>query len=306
MLEFRPVTVEDKVWVSPLLFAEALPLSTYSFASFFCWQHVYQQEICPFENRLMVRVKTDLGSAYLWPVGTGDPIPALKALEADAAARGESFRLVAVLEEHLPVLEQVYGEAVEMIDTPDTYDYLYDINRLADLPGKKLHAKRNHINRFRQNCPEGEFMPLTPADIPDCLALDRAWYEEHLAMSGGERDEGLYMERAAMVTALNYFAELGMEGGLIRCNGTVLAFTMGSLLTPTVFDVNFERAMADFQGAFPMINQEFAKWIRENHPEVTLIDREEDAGSPGLRKAKQSYGPDRMTRNVMAIIHNKG
>ena len=125
-------------------------------------------------------------------------------------------------------------------------------------------------------------------------------------MSGGERDEGLYMERAAMVTALNYFAELGMEGGLIRCNGTVLAFTMGSLLTPTVFDVNFERAMADFQGAFPMINQEFAKWIRENHPAVTLIDREEDAGSPGLRKAKQSYGPDRMTRNVMAIIHNKG
>ena len=109
-----------------------------------------------------------------------------------------------------------------------------------------------------------------------------------------------------MVTALNYFTELGMEGGLIRCNGTLLAFTMGSLLTPTVFDVNFERAMADFQGAFPMINQEFSKWIRDNYPQVAFIDREEDAGSPGLRKAKQSYGPDRMTRNFSVLINNRG
>ena len=306
MLEFHPVTIEDKAWVQPLLFAEALPLSSYSFTSLFCWQHVYQQEICPFENRLMVRAKTDQGSAYLWPAGSGDPVPALKALEADAAARGEPFRLVAVLEEYRPVLEQLYGDAVEISDTPDTYDYLYDINRLADLPGKKLHAKRNHINRFRQNCPEGEFLPITAADIPDCLALDRAWYEEHLGTQGEERDESLYMERAAMVTALNYFTELGMEGGLIRCNGTLLAFTMGSLLTPTVFDVNFERAMADFQGAFPMINQEFSKWIRDNYPQVAFIDREEDAGSPGLRKAKQSYGPDRMTRNFSVLINNRG
>ncbi len=303
MLDFHPVTIEDKQWVQPLLDAEHIPLCDYSFVSFFCWQHVYEQEICQFENRLLVHAKTAIGSAYLWPVGQGDPVPALKALEADAERRGEPLRFVGVLEEHLPVLESLFGkEEMEIIDTPDTYDYFYEIDRLADLPGKKLHAKRNHINRFRQNCPSGDFKPLTPADIPDCLELDRRWYEEHLEMSGGVRDEGMYMERAAMVTALNYFEALGMHGGVLRCNGELLAFTLGGLLTPTIFDVNFERAMADFQGAFPMINQEFAQWIRENYPQVKYIDREEDAGSPGLRKAKQSYYPDWMGKNVCVVF----
>lgn len=302
MLEFHPATIADRQWVLPLLRAESLPLCDYSFTNLFCWQHVYQQEICQFEDRLLVHANTAIGSAYLWPVGSGDPIPALQALEADAAARGEPLRLVAVMERHMPYLDTLFGGRMEILDSDGNYDYLYDINRLADLPGKKLHAKRNHINRFRDNCPDGVFMPLKAEDIPDCLELDRKWYEEHLASNGGERDEAMYMERAAMVTALNYFSELGMDGGLIRCNGTVLAFTLGVRLTETVYDVNFERAMADFQGAFPVINQEFSKWIRNEYPEIEYIDREEDMGQPGLRKAKQSYYPDQMVKNFCVVV----
>ena len=303
MLEFKPTQLNDRQWVVPLLHAEAIPLGSYSFAALFCWQHVYEQKICRFEDRLLVHAKTAMGSAYLWPAGTGDPIPALRALEDDAAARGEPLRLIALMEQHRPILEKLYSGRMELFYNRDTYDYLYDINRLADLPGKKLHAKRNHIRRFKDHCPEGVFAPITQEDIPDCLALDRQWNEERLARSSNDPNEAsLLQERSAMVVALENFSDLGLGGGLIRCHGEVLAFTLGSLLTPTVYDVHFERARSDFQGAFPVINQEFARWIREHYPDVKLIDREEDLGQPGLRKAKLSYGPDQLVENFCAVI----
>ena len=303
MLDFCHPTPADRQWVLPLLAAESLPLCDYSFTSFFCWQHVYQQELCQFENRLLVRAKTARGTVYLFPVGTGDPANALRAIREDARARGNgTLCLVAVLPRYLDTLRAVFGEGMQVYETPENYDYLYDIHRLADLTGKKMHKKRNHINRFRENCPEGQFVPLTPADIPDCLALDRRWYEEHLAQSGEEENADMYVERAAMVTALNYFGDLGMDGGLIRCGGEVLAFTLGTRLTKTIFDVSFERARSDFQGAFPVINQEFARYIREKYPEVTTIDREEDMGNPGLRRAKQSYYPDEMVETVCVLV----
>lgn len=305
MINFKPTEPSDRKWVLPLLQAEPIPLCSYTFSTLVCWQKVYHQEISRLDDRLLVHAITAMGSAYLWPVGTGDPIPALRALEADAKERGELFRLVGVTPVQLPILEQLYGDAVKVYERRDNYDYQYDINRLADLPGKKLHAKRNHIRRFRDNCPDGVFAPLTEADIPDCLALDQRWYEEHLARAEGdaaEQTESLLLERAALTTALEHFTELGMDGGLIRNHGTVLAFTLGSLLTPTVYDVQFERALADFQGAFPLINQEFARYIRDQYPQVELIDREEDLGSPGLRKAKLSYGPDRLMENLCIFI----
>jgi len=306
MIAFSPTKPSDRSWVFPLLQEEAIPLCSYSFPTLVCWQNVYQQEIFRFENRLLVKANTAVGSAYLWPAGSGDPTPALLALEQDAKERGEVFRLVGILPEHLPLLKELFGDRIEVLERRDNYDYHYDINRLADLPGKKLHAKRNHIRRFRDNCPDGAFAPLTPADIPDCLALDRRWYEEHLARSEGSDDkDSLLQERAAMVTALENFEALGMDGGLIRCNGTVLAFTLGSRLTPTVYDVQFERALADFQGAFPVINQEFARYIRDTYPEIQYIDREEDLGQPGLRRAKMSYGPDRLVENFCVLIQEE-
>lgn len=303
MLNFQPTKVSDREWVIPFLQAEAIPLCSYSFAALYCWQNVYEQKICQFEDRLLIHANTAVGSGYLWPVGWGDPIPALRALEEDAAFRGEPLRFVGLIDQHLPILEKLYHGRMELVANRDACDYHYHIDRLADLPGKKLHAKRNHIRRFKDRCPEGVFAPLTIEDIPDCLALDQRWYEEHLSRAAEEPDDSsLLQERGALVRALENFHELGMDGGLIRCHGEVLAFTLGSLLTPTVFDVHFERAMADFQGAFPLVNQEFARYIRDHYPKVYYIDREEDMGQPGLRKAKLSYGPDRLQENVCAVI----
>lgn len=303
MLDFKAAQISDREWVVSLLREEGIPLCDYSFVSFYCWQHVFHHQICRFGDRLLVHAQTAMGSAYLWPAGKGDPMPALLALEEHAASLGEPLRLVAALEEHLAVLKELFPDRVEIKDLRDNYDYHYDINRLADLPGRKLHAKRNHINRFRDGCPFWSFAPILEEDVPDCMELNHRWYHERvMTITDEEERASLAEERKALDLALNNLEELSLDGGLIRCGNELLAFSLGSLLTETLYDIHFEKARTEYQGAFSVINQEFARYIRECYPKVTMIDREEDMGQLGLRRSKMSYGPDRLVENYCALI----
>ena len=100
---------------------------------------------------------------------------------------------------------------------------------------------------------------------------------------------------------MEHYHQLGLEGGLIRVYGEVVAFTMGDRLTEDTFDVHFEKAYGELQGAYAMINREFARWVRARHPEIKYLNREDDMGVEGLRKAKQSYYPDLLVEKFAAI-----
>ena len=99
---------------------------------------------------------------------------------------------------------------------------------------------------------------------------------------------------------MDHFEALGLEGGLIRINGSVAAFTIGDRLNGDTYDVHFEKAYAGIQGAYAMINREFARWVREHHPDIKYLNREEDMGVEGLRKAKESYYPDLLLEKYTA------
>ena len=99
-------------------------------------------------------------------------------------------------------------------------------------------------------------------------------------------------ETVAVIEALYHMDKLGLEGALIRADGNPVAFSLGGLITPQCFDVNFEKALGDIQGAYPVINREMARLIRARYPEVKWLNREDDLGLEGLRRAKLSYYPD--------------
>lgn len=170
------------------------------------------------------------------------------------------------------------------------FDYLYEIDRLADLPGKKLHAKRNHIRRFDEQFPDWLAEDITPANVPECVELERQWTAIRQEEEGGE--ETVSEETVAVIEALYHMDKLGLEGLLIRADGSPVAFSLGGLITPECFDVNFEKSFGDIQGAYPAINREMARLVRERHPQVKWLNREDDLGLEGLRRAKLSYQPD--------------
>lgn len=301
MLDFRKPLLSDRDWLLPLLAEESLPLCNYSFPVLFCWQDAYRFRLARAGDRALIRLSSTLGHAYLWPVGRGDPAPAIEALRADARSLGEPLRLIGLTLYHRNWLADRYPGLFAFAETRDGFDYLYKLDRLADLPGKKLHAKRNHIRRLDDACPGWTWAPMTLEDIPDCLEMDRAWHRAALARETGRDTASLEGDHRALALALTHWDALGMEGVILRWEGRVLAFSLGAPLTETIFDVHFERARGDIQGTYAAVNRAFARYVRQTHPGIQYLDREDDMGLPGLRKAKLSYYPDHLEENYCAV-----
>ena len=301
MIPFHPPTLADRPRVCALLEAEGIPLCDYSFPVLFCWQGAYGFQIAELGERLLIRLRSSLGPAYLWPAGEGDPAPALAALTEDAHAQGEPLRLIALGRYHRNWLEAAWPGRFAFEDARDGADYLYSVEKLATLRGKRLQAKRNHLHRFDDACPGWTAAPFGAADLADCLAMDRAWYEEAKVRETPGSLTSLGDEHRALRLALEHWQELELEGVVLRWRGEPIAFSLGAMLTDEVFDVHFERARGDIQGSYAAVNRAFAQQILATRPEVRYLDREDDMGVPGLRKAKLSYQPDYLEENLSAV-----
>ena len=300
MIEFHKPQLTDKPWVDELLRRADHRGCEYNFTNLFVWSDAYDQRIARVGDFLVTHLCGSLGCSYIYPAGSGDIAPVLTALEQDAAERGVPFRLVCLTQPQIQELDTLFPGRFTFEADRDGFDYLYDIDRLADLGGKKLHAKRNHINRFIENNPSWVYEDITPESLPECLEMDKEWYRRSMVREGLAEERDLGDEGRALRLAMEHYHALGLEGGLIRVYGEVVAFTMGDLLSSDTYDVHFEKAYGELQGAYAMINREFARRVRQRHPQVRYLNREDDMGVEGLRKAKESYYPDLMVEKYSA------
>ena len=231
-------------------------------------------------------------------MGSGPLAPALDTAKADAADHGAPLTLICLTAEQKTQLEEEFHGRFTFQEDRDGFDYLYTVDKLADLAGKKLHAKRNHIHRFDEQFPDWLFEPIGPDNLAECVEMEAKWYAEQV--EAGRADANLGHERAAVNTALSHMEELGISGGLIRAGGQVVAFSLGSLTTADCYNVHFEKAYGEIQGAYAVINREMARWVRSTFPQVAYLNREDDMGLEGLRKAKLSYYPDILLKKYSA------
>lgn len=301
MIDFHPPRLEEKPWVDELLRRADYRGCDYNFTNLFVWSRAYHQEIARVDDFLVTHVCGRMGCSFMFPAGGGDLASVIRKLEEEAARRGEPCGWCALPPRQMAELEEFFPGQFTFTADRDGYDYLYEIDRLADLGGKRLHAKRNHINRFMENNPSWTYEEITPESLGECLAMDKEWYRRSLAREGEAEERDLGDEGVALRQAMEHYQALGLEGGLIRVYGEVVAFTMGDLLNSDTYDVHFEKAYGELQGAYAMINREFARWVRGRHPNVRYLNREDDMGVEGLRKAKESYYPDQMVEKHTAM-----
>ncbi len=303
MISFSEVTLPDKNWIDPLIKAGDGVSCAQSFSNLFLWKEAYAQTVAQVDNYLVVRVgKYGDDVAYGYPIGTGDITPVIESMMADAEQNGLPFMLVGVQPHQQAELETLFHGKFEITPDRDSWDYVYDIEKLISLSGKKLHGKRNHIARFKDE-DNWSFEEMTPENIPDCQKMNREWCRRN----GCSDDPSLGKEAAAVQTAFENFSALGLEGGVLRRDGEVIAFTMGCKLCCDTFVTHIEKAFGEIQGCYPMINQQFAIQIKEKHPEVAFVNREEDMGEEGLRRAKLSYQPAKMVeKHIARLITTEG
>ncbi|OGD20423.1 MAG: hypothetical protein A2W03_01755 [Candidatus Aminicenantes bacterium RBG_16_63_16] len=170
--------------------------------------------------------------------------------------------------------------------TRDQYDYLYRTENLISLAGSRYHAKRNHISRFSQAA-DAKYASVGESNIAMCAEFQDRWCEKRRCAE----DLSLLGEWESVKEALANYPGLGLTGGAFLIEGRVEAFTFGELLNAETAVVHVEKANPEIPGLYAAINQRFC---REHWSRTPFVNREQDLGEPGLRKAKLSYHPFRL------------
>ncbi len=268
----------------------------YSFTNLRIWGRQHAAQVAGF---WVLFSQFDRKAVYPFPVGRGDVAPALEAIIQDARERGIPCCITSLNEENIATLERLYPGAFKIHCDRDGFDYVYNIDDLAELKGRKYQKKRNHLHRFRNQHPDWRVEPLTADNLPQVQEMAAEWYRQRQ-----ESDpQGNYeLEKAALARLFAHFGTLQPEGLLLYDGQQLLAFTVGSFLTEDTIDVHFEKAREDIDGAYTAINQAFAQYLREKYPALRYLDREEDMGLEGLRKAKLSYYPDHLVEKYWARL----
>lgn len=285
-IPFKKIELDDKELIDQYLMKKTYRSCELIFANVYLWSRYYPTEFALVEDTLVFRsFKESNGMSITFPAGEEGQIKkALEVLFDYFKEQGQEIQMHLVQEQEFALLEQWYPGRFVIEYDRDAADYVYETEKLTTLAGKKLHGKRNHINNFKKEYPNWNYERISEANQEDCFAMAMKWRQDHEC----EYDEEKRDEMCVTLNALRLREELGLVGGLIRVDGEVVAFTLGEPLNPDTFVVHIEKAFADIQGAYPIINQQF---IEHEAQEYSYVNREEDTGAEGLRKAKLSYHP---------------
>ena len=295
MLKFKTVTLADKAWVDEIVFSENSPSADYNFGNIYIWDKHFRQLICPFEGRMLTKLRYEGHPSFVFPIGTGPLRPAVEALRAFAAERGYPFRMHGITERHKQQLEDEIPGCFDFTEDSDFADYIYSADKLATYSGKALHGKKNHCNRFEAEN-DWEFVLLTRELIPGCMDMLDVWSEEN----SDRLEKSITYEHDAIVRAFAAYEKLGLEGGVLKSGGRIVGFTVGELASRDTLDVHFEKAEGSINGAYPMVCREMTRMAMAKHPELKYINREDDMGLEALRFSKLSYKPEFMLKKYTA------
>jgi uncharacterized protein len=283
--DFKQIELVDKRIFDDFFRSDPPQASEYTFTNLFMWRKKYNPRWSICHNCLLIILeKSDSSFIALQPVGPGDKMEALNAICQVFESDGLT-----------PVIERVTDDFVESyvdlfrfdsFEDADNSDYVYSSEKLIKLSGNKYHRKKNHLNRFKKNY-DFEYRPFSFELINDVLSLQATWLE----IKNYCEDDNLSHEDRAICEALTNFEALGFIGGVILIEGHVQAFSFGEMLNPDTAVIHIEKANPRIDGLYAAINQHFTASAWSN---AKFINREQDLGQDGLRKAKQSYFPQHM------------
>ena len=234
------------------------------------------------DDMIIIKEKNDKQNIYRLPIGSN----LSKGIEYIRGLEGGKYPTFFAPEgDRLNEFKNTYGSIYTFIEDTKSFDYLYLTENLAYLPGKKYHSKRNHISAFSKKF-NWHFECLSDTNIEFFKKCSNNWYSTR-----GNMDSTLQIEKKGVDFLFDNYNELNVKGGGIFIDNKVVAFTLGTEINNEVFDICIEKALPEYIDAYSVINCEFAKTITTKY-----INREDDMGIEGLRKAKMSYHPTMMIK----------
>lgn len=297
--DFKRPQLEDKEIITHYFKHYTSRSCERTFVNVFLWARFYNVTYAVIEDTLVFKSEDEQELAFAYPSGKPDCVKlAIEKLDQYSKERGKPLCLYNVTPDHFEQLESWYPGRFQVEYNEDLADYVYESEKLCTLSGKKLHGKRNHINKLKATY-EGRwsYEPITKENVEECFQMALKWRNQN----GCEDDPEKNSEMCVTLNSLRLFEELELKGGILRVDGRIVAFTMGEPLCSDTFVVHIEKAFPDIQGAYPMINQQF---VEHECMQYKYVNREEDTGDEGLRKAKRSYRPAFMVEKGLVTEKN--
>lgn len=254
------------------------------FTTMVCWQEFVQYSVAVVRDHLVVLARHDPEVTVRPPVGAPDDGLMDEVIRL---AVGEGAQLGYV---EAPVKDRLAARypGVPFVEDRDYADYVYKTVDLATLPGTRYAKIRNRLNKFSNSTPY-TVTPIDEGSIADLEEFLHRW----CLWKDCASDPYLEHERKAMVFAIQHFFELGLRGLALRIKGEIEAISIFEQMSDSTVVVHFEKGSPDYDGVYKAINMETARYVQSH---AVYLDREEDIGLPGLRKAKESYHPDHLVR----------
>lgn len=311
-MQVKPLDLEDKEIIESYFKAAAPLVSDLSFTNLYLWHFGrfigYCELDCNGEKCLIIKTKyPDEVPFIFYPICKNTALSQKEqkeirklAIEQSAAqfrANGIPFSMHSLSEDQVAELKEFFGEDYEIIYRDDRSDYIYSAPELIELKGKKYHKKKTHLNRFNERY-EYSYEPLSENNCNELIETYKIWFGKIADVSSGLKNEF-----TGIIESLRKFSHLSFKGGLLRekSSGKIIAFSFGEMLNPNTVVIHIEKADIEYSGAYQAINQQFLEheW---NSAEIELVNREEDLGIAGLRKAKESYHPLYLQKKFDAIL----
>lgn len=296
MIEFKDLSLDDRELFNKSLKAFGPQASELSFTNLFMWRKSYNIRYALLNGYLLIiSVPVDKEPFSFMPIG-----PYLKDSFDETVARlkeyfsekGWEMKFKRVQEDRIHCFNGIFKEEPAL--DPDNSDYVYLSSDLTVLSGKKYDGKRNHIKNFKRSY-EYEYVELHNENTDECIRIVEDWCRQR---SCSEHDEH-FCEKLANIELLNNYETLGCKGGLIKVNGRFEAFTVGEMLNEDTAVIHIEKANTGINGLYTFVNQQFCE---NEWSGVNFINREQDLGVEGIRKAKLSYKPVKMIDKYTVVV----
>ena len=292
--DFKPVTIDFMAMAQAYKFPWKLQNSEYTFTNLLMWSTDECIKLAEYEDALFVLLQYGKEPPFMFAPLTRQPRDGYARAVQNAAAYFKELGVEPLFHAICGPLREAFEEQCPdyaLIEDRDNHDYIYNTQDLLYLKGKKFHAKRNHINQFMANY-DYEYVEIRPDMLDECMNVYQNWLRNK-----DTQQPGVLGEREAIGQAIRYMDLLGVKGGGIRIDGQLVAFTLGQRIDDEMAVIHIEKADDSIVGLYAMINQQFVthEWM-----DTLYINREEDMGIEGLRKAKLSYHPVKLLEKYYA------
>lgn len=287
-MQWKPIGIEDKELLTSFFISHSILVSDLTFTNLYLWHYARHISYIILNDCLVIKTQYPDDEPFIfYPIHKDNNLEAKKQtilqIMQSCKAKGLRFSIHSLSQVDKEELQRLIPNTFDFIYREDRSDYIYSIPELIALKGKKYHKKKTHLNRFLERY-AFNYEALNTQNANELISTYQTWFGKISDVAS----DGLRNEYVGIIETLKEFNRLDFQGGILRIDGQIIAFSFGEPLNKDTIVIHIEKANTDFQGAYQAINREF---LANAWSDYKLVNREEDLGIEGLRKAKQSYQP---------------